>query len=104
MHITCCTLYIRSFFNLDKLLMLLSSAVSTQDKKTVILSLGFSPLVTSEHGKKNEEQRARMKANTAAPGSRHGVLSSPGCPSALTPSGLTWLCYEHSLGFASRAV
>lgn len=84
MHTACCTLQTRSFFNLNKLLVLFSSAVPTQDKKAVILALGFSHPVTSEHSKnrgteredEGKHRRPRLTARCAV---------SPGLPLSSRP-------------------
>lgn len=104
MHAACCTLQTPSFFNLNKLLVLLSSAVPTQEKKTIILALGFSHPVTSEHSKnrgteredEGKHRRPRLAALCAA---------SPGLPRSSRPvrpykavlPALSWLCLRSCL-------
>lgn len=84
---TRCTLYRYACFNPGKLLVLLSSAVSTQNKKTVIPALGFSHPQTSKHFTegRSEAQSAKMKENP--PGLQHS-MACWGCPSALSPAAL----------------
>lgn len=74
-HITCCPTAPYSFFNLDKLLVLLSSAVSTQDKTTVIPSFAFSHPRISKHytDGKAKAERVRMKENPPGLPAHSGV-------------------------------
>lgn len=65
------------FFKLDKLLVLLLSAVSTQDKTTIICLSTFSHPPTSKHFTegKTEAERAKMKEHAPLP---PGLLAHSG--------------------------
>lgn len=61
-NITCCPTALYSFFNLDKLLVLLSSAVSIQDKTTPIPSFTFAhPLISKHYTDGRDEAENKRK-------------------------------------------
>lgn len=65
-HITCCPTALYSFFNLDKLLVLLSTEDSTQDKVALIPLFTFAHPLISKHYTEGKELRGQRKTPLAS--------------------------------------